>query len=279
MSLRCAVRSRQAPVFFALAFLLSWYPWLLGMLGVAGASGINPLGVFAAALIVAGISDGWAGIAALLRRIVRWRMGWRWLAAGIGVPVAILALACALNVACGAAPPTSDQWAQWPDIVDKFIFTFLFVGLGEEPGWRGFALPALYRHRSPLSAAVLLGAAWAAWHLPLFGSEFGWDTVPYFLISVFAGSIVLAWLFNGSRQSVLLCMLTHATVNAVGAGYLFHFFNGADLQRLWWIYALVWAGTAAVIAWYAGAQLGDRAKMPRSACAETSKRDAVLVGG
>ena len=255
MSLRSPVRSWQTPIFFVLAFALSWYPWLLGMLGVPNASGINPLGVFAAALIVAGICDGWGGIKALLARLVRWRVGWAWLAAAIGIPVAVVALACTLNVAFGAAMPTPAQWAQWPDIVDKFIFAFIFVGLGEEPGWRGFALPALYRYRSPLAASLLLGAVWAVWHAPLMGSEFAWNTVPCFLISVFAGSVVLAWLFNGSRESVLLCMLMHATVNSVGAGYAFHFFAGADALRLWWIYAAVWAGIAVLIARRAGPAL------------------------
>lgn len=260
MSFRSAVRTWQAPVFFVLAFALSWYPFLLGRLGVPKASGINPLGVFAAALLVAGLSEGWAGIRALLARVVRWRVGWRWLAAAIGIPVAIVALAGALNVAFGAAVPTAAQWAQWPDIVDKFIFAFIFVGLGEEPGWRGFALPALYRRRSPLAASLLLGAIWAMWHAPLMGSEFAWNTVPCFLISVLAGSVVLAWLFNGSRESVLLCMLMHATVNSVGAGYAFHFFAGDDLLRLWWIYALVWAAAAVLIAWRTGPALARNAQ-------------------
>ncbi|HSE13145.1 MAG TPA: type II CAAX endopeptidase family protein [Rudaea sp.] len=260
MSLRFSVRARQAPLFFILAFVLSWYPWLLGMLGVPKASGINPLGVFAGALIVAGLSEGWAGIKALLARLVRWRVGWGWFAAAIGIPVVTVALACALNVAFGAPEPTAAQWAQWPDIVDKFIFAFIFVGLGEEPGWRGFALPALYRHRSPLAASLLLGAVWAVWHVPLMGSEFAWNTVPCFLISVLAGSVVLAWLFNGSRESVLLCMLMHATVNAVGAGYAFHFFAGENVLRLWWIYALVWAAAAALIAWRAGPALARHAQ-------------------
>jgi len=279
MSLRLAVRSRQAPVFFALAFLLSWYPFLLGKLGVANAAGINPLGVCAAALIVAGVADGWRGIAMLLRRVGRWRMGWGWLAAGLGIPVVILVLSCLLNVVCGAALPTTAQWAQWPDMVDKFIFTFLFVGLGEEPGWRGFALPVLYRRRSPLAAALLLGAVWSAWHIPLFGAEFSWNTVPWFLVSVFAGSIVLAWLFNGSRQSVLLCMLTHATVNAVGAGYAFHLFSGADLQRLWGIYAAVWAVAALLVTWRAGPKLAHGSAMSHAVSPHASARAAILAGG
>jgi membrane protease YdiL (CAAX protease family) len=260
MSLRSVVRNWQAPVFFALAFALSWYPWVLGVLGVPKASGINPLGVFVAALIVAGVGGGWASVKALLSRVVRWRVGWGWLAAAIAIPVGILASACVLNFALGAAMPTSTQWAQWPEILDRFLFAFLFVGIGEEPGWRGFALPALSRNRSPLAASLLLGAIWALWHVPLFGTEFAWSVVPAFLISVFAGSIVLAWLFNGSRQSVLLCMLMHATVNSVGAGYVFRLFNGADVQQLWWIYAAIWMFVAALISWRAGPSLANRSE-------------------
>ena len=258
MSLRSFVRNWQVSLFFVTAFALSWYPWLLGILGVAKSSGINPLGVFVAALIVAGAGDGWASVKVLLLRLVRWRVGWDWLMAAIAIPVAILAAACAINLALGASAPTSSQWAKWPEIVDRFVFAFLFVGVGEEPGWRGFALPAMYRRRSPLAASLLLGGIWALWHLPLIGLEFAWNVVPCFLISVFAGSVVLAWLFNGSRQSVLLCMLMHATVNSVGAGYAFHLFDGADLQRLWWIYAAMWTLVATCVAWRAGPSLAQR---------------------
>jgi hypothetical protein len=64
-------------VFFPLAFLLSWYPWLLSFLGVR-ASGINPRGVLVAALIVTAASGGWPGLKAVLLRIIRVRFGRLW---------------------------------------------------------------------------------------------------------------------------------------------------------------------------------------------------------
>ena len=84
--------------------------------------------------------------------------------------------------------------------------------------------------------------------------------VPAFLLSVFAGGVVAAWLFNSAKESVLLCMLFHASVNAVTSGYVFPLFGDADRSRLWWIYALVWVAGAAVIAWRSGPALSSGAR-------------------
>jgi len=111
-----------------------------------------------------------------------------------------------------------------------------------------------------VESAMLVGVAWALWHIPLMGTEFRWNNVPAFLLSVFAGSVVAAWLFNSAKESVLLCMLFHASVNAVTSGYVFPLFGDADLTRLWWIYALVWVAGAAAIAWRSGPALRSGAR-------------------
>lgn len=38
----------------------------------------------------------------------------------------------------------------------------------EELGWRGFMLPVLQERYSALTASLLVGVAWAGWHLALF---------------------------------------------------------------------------------------------------------------
>ena len=40
--------------------------------------------------------------------------------------------------------------------------------LGEEPGWRGFALPTLQTQYSPLLATLILAVLVTVWHLPLW---------------------------------------------------------------------------------------------------------------
>ncbi len=62
-----------------------------------------------------------------------------------------------------------DRW-QWSSLVQvSVLFIPNLVGgpLGEEPGWRGFALPRLQRRLNPVNSALVLGFFWANWHLPL----------------------------------------------------------------------------------------------------------------
>jgi membrane protease YdiL (CAAX protease family) len=246
-AIRLFVHERPLTCFVPLAFLLSWYPWFIA-LAMGRESGPNPLGPFAAALIVTATGEGWSAVKALLARIVKVRVGLRWYAMALLLPVALVIVGLALNALFGAPVPTQAQLAQWPQMLDKFIFILLFIALGEEPGWRGFLLPRLQARHGALRASLILGAIWALWHLPLFGNEFKADQILPFLISVFAGSIVLTRLFNGSGGSALLPMLMHATINTVASGFAFQFVSGADLTRLWWIYTAVWLAVAALVA-------------------------------
>ncbi len=240
------VERRALILFFPLAFLLSWYPYILGKTHLVKTSGgINPLGPMATALIVAAICYGKAGVKELLGRYVRWRIGWGPLTFALLFPAVITLLAAAVNIAAGAERPVVAQLAAWPELMPKFIFILLFIGVGEETGWRGFALPELQKRLSPVVASLVLGAIWAAWHIPLFGVEFAPAVVPWFVLSVLAGALMATWLFNAAHGSLLPLLLFHAMVNTVGAGFVFPMFKDADVIRLWWIYAGLWALAAA----------------------------------
>jgi hypothetical protein len=79
-----------------------------------------------------------------------------------------------------------------------------------------------------------------------------------FLISVPAAAVLLAWLYNASGGSTLLPMVTHATVNTLGAGYVFHFVPAHDLVQFWWIYAGVWSTIAFTVIVLTMGRLGAR---------------------
>jgi membrane protease YdiL (CAAX protease family) len=66
------------------------------------------------------------------------------------------------------------------------VSTFVLGGpLGEEPSWRGFALPRMQAACGPLAGSILLGERWALWHLPLFWSGvWGPPTVANILILI-----------------------------------------------------------------------------------------------
>jgi uncharacterized protein len=245
---------RALPLFLGLAFLLSWYPWALHAAGYSGNPNPNPLGVFVAALIASSVDRGWRGPVGVLTSIVRVRAApTLWLAAfaiPVGTIVVALAIARVQGIAWEATPPL------WSDLLDRFVFTLLFIGLGEEPGWRGFLQPLLQRQLSPLVASLCIAVIWGAWHAPLFGGEFAWALVPAFLASIPAAAIVLAWLYNASGGSSLLPMVAHTTVNTAGAGYAFAFVPAQNLLEFWWIYTGVWSATAVAIVIFTLGRLG-----------------------
>src|SRR5215469_945734 len=124
---------RSSALFFFLAFLFSWYPYLLGKTHVVRTSGgINPLGPGVAALIVAGIVYRWRGIKELLSRYLPWRAHWSNYAIALILPVLLVVLAAAINMLLGAHRVDLTQVSPWADLLPRFVFVFLFVGLGEE---------------------------------------------------------------------------------------------------------------------------------------------------
>lgn len=237
-SWRAAIARNQLSAFFVLAFMFSWYPWIIAI-SRGKTSGPNPLGPLISALVVSGIVEGWPGIRGLLGRIARVRFGLHWYAVIFGLPFALCATAMALLVALGQ-PVSLPDAAAWRELPDRFVFIFLFIGLGEEPGWRGFAFLRLQKKQTPFTASLIFAPIWALWHLPLLGSEFAAPVIPAFLISLLGGTLIQTWLFNRTRDSVFAQMLFHATVNTIGAGLVFPLYKGPAFVAFWYVYAALW---------------------------------------
>jgi membrane protease YdiL (CAAX protease family) len=236
--MRAFFRRNTLIAFFVLAFALSWYPWVIA-LARGRTTGPNPFGPFVAAMIITGIISGRSGLREFFSRLVRCRVGAKPYAMIFLTPILVCLVAAGITL-CLASPASVFSIEKLREVPERFLLIFLFIGLGEEPGWRGFALPQLQTKYSPLIASLILAPVWALWHLPLVGNEFPWPIVPAFVLSLFGATFMLTWLFNRTNGSVLLPMLFHATVNTVGAGLIFPLFSGAALIILWYIYGVIW---------------------------------------
>ena len=99
-----------------------------------------------------------------------------------------------------------------------FLAFSIFPGsaMGEEIGWRGYALPRLQAGRSALSASIILGVVWGFYHLPLYftgKASRPLSIFPLFVVSTIALSVIITWMYNNTGGSLLLVVLLHATFN------------------------------------------------------------------
>ena len=91
----------------------------------------------------------------------------------------------------------------------------LFGGpLFEEFGWRGFLQYRIQRKLPTWIAAVLTGALWASWHLPLFLTVWRGVSFPLFLFTLVSLSLIMAFAFNASGQVIIVAILMHSAFNA-----------------------------------------------------------------
>jgi membrane protease YdiL (CAAX protease family) len=112
---------------------------------------------------------------------------------------------------------TTKEFPHW-SLLTFFFYNLIFFGFGEEVGWRGFALPRLHNNSNALTASILLTLFWALWHLPLFFYRPGYTTMECtgilgWVFSLLTGSILLTWLYNSSRASILICAVFHSTID------------------------------------------------------------------
>lgn len=217
--------------FFALAYALSWswaIPLAVAHLIVRRGEGWPThypllLGPAIAALVVTAWTMGRPGVRDLLARVARWRVPLRWWLAAVS-PAAFLGLALIAMAAAGKALPSVADFGQYsgtPAIgLAGVLLLIAFGALGEETGWRGYALPQLQRRFSPLTSSLILAVLWFGWHLPQFfviATYRNSSPVQYvgFFLGLICGAIILTWLYNRSGGSILLVAVWHGLYNFV----------------------------------------------------------------
>jgi uncharacterized protein len=216
------VRRHPLISFFVLTYAVTWSLWLpliiFGdrlpgplalVLRVLGSLVPSTLG-----LMFIGLLSGRPGVRRVLRRLVHGRIGLRWYLAVLAWAM-LAPLGIGLSILMGRAAPVVDTTI----LGALFIFVFsIFPGsaLGEELGWRGFALPRMQARQSALKASLIIGILWGPWHLPLW--LLGRESNPIslyipFVIVVIATSVMCTWLYNNTGGSLLIIVLFHAAMN------------------------------------------------------------------
>lgn len=213
------------PGFFALTFAWSWACWLLAPIVKTDSSYVSSalffLGGFGpglAAVTLVAINGGRAGLRTWLKRCLHWRGNWGWMTLAFLSPLAVLTIAAAIHMTLGGSLRPSPALSHAALFVANFGLVFLAGGpLGEEFGWRGYALPAMQDRLGWRRASLVLGIVWGVWHLPLFfvsGSAQNQGSIAAFFVLIVATSVFYTWLFNRSAGSVLPALVLHTASNS-----------------------------------------------------------------
>ncbi len=219
------VRQSGLATFFSLTFAFTWLLWGLAHPGIQKQLGLSlsaglfvGLGTAVPSLVALGLSARRADAGKLLFGLFRWRVHPSWYALALIGPPALMITSTAIHVALGGAWPDYPATDRWPLFTINFVAVLIVGGpLGEELGWRGYALPRMKAQTAPASAGAALGVIWAAWHIPLFLLPFSPQAgVPFiwFGLQAVALSIVLALVWQRTGRSLLLPLLLHTSVNS-----------------------------------------------------------------
>lgn len=251
-------RPRDLPIFFIATFALTWglaavalfAPDAIVTLTGRAFDTANPVyfvAVYSPTIVgIAMIASrkGFAGLGELATRVFRWRVHPGFYVLVLGGWLGADALARLVQIVVSGEPTTSSGSPLWSLLLNGTPSTpieywyaaplFLVATLvldagpvGEEIGWKGYALPRLLdSKRGPLFAAIAFGVIWGVWHAPAFfvsgtaQSEQGMGFVWLFLGTTFT-SVIMTWLYKRTNGSILV------------SGILVHMMNNSVAAQLW----------------------------------------------
>lgn len=222
--LRHVMRQHPLLFFFIMSYAFSWIieiPYVLSARGLLQGDftivfAIHTFGPAMAAIIMTSVIEGREGLTRLRQRIRQRSGGWQWyLFILLGIPTLIL---LGIIIQPGALASFQGLTTGLLVTYPVYYFAILFAGgpLGEEVGWRGFALPRMQPRYGPLWGTLLLGVLWTFWHLEDFLTPLRGDFLtnfPIFLLFIMSLAIIFTWVFNHTGGSIFTAILAHTSVN------------------------------------------------------------------
>jgi len=210
---------KAAGAYFLLLFALSVPFWLLGFweetplfaqLPISALQAVCPL---LAAVVLAGLREGRGGIRELFKRVldIRLKGSLLWYLLGfLTMPVVMLLSYAAMRM-LGRPVPEPD--ISFPAVIAAFA-VFLAAAWAEETGWMGYAAHLLLQKTTALPASLILGAAWAAWHIvPYYQAGRSASWIFWQCVFTVLARILIVWLFEQSGRQVPVALLFHAMIN------------------------------------------------------------------
>ena len=222
---RAAQANGRSPLaFFVLVFFLSIPFWLVAAFTRAKLSTDLPASALMAAcpalaaVILVVRERGASGVAEFVERLLQSHQGeaGRWYIAAVLLPIAIAVLTYAMLSASGAPLPTLRFP---PGAVLASSIAFLIAATFEELGWSGYATDPLQARIGMLGASIVIGVVWATWHwIPLFQAHRQPDWIGWWSLGTVGQRVLIVWLYNGARGSVLTAVLFHSMMNITQIG-------------------------------------------------------------
>lgn len=226
------VRWIQLQPIWALFVLIFVFEWLFLIPAVAAEIGVLPpippaLDVLPlvgwapglAAVLVTAATGGRAGVGALFRRLLIWRVGLHWYLFALLWTAVLIVGGLGLHLALGGEMPVLP--AAGVPLGTLALLFVVYLGFGlvantEDIAYRGVALPWLQARYGALSASLILGVLQGLTHLPYFWvpGDFR-QRVGFWLFLAFsvAVTLIFTWLYNNAQGSLLIVMLGHAAQN------------------------------------------------------------------
>jgi uncharacterized protein len=182
--------------FIPIAILGSWSPNLVAF------------------FVIAFVIKQKGGVKDLFRRWTMWRVSSWWYIAAFS-PIAVSLIAALLYFQFDPQASVTTNFPGLPFLAGFLVISLITGAMGEELGWRGFALPWLQTRFNALGASLILGVIWGLWHLPLWFTGMGWEETSFWLFSWvgIAMTVILTWICNSTRGNMLLVTLFHMSYN------------------------------------------------------------------
>jgi uncharacterized protein len=202
------------------------------------------------------------GVKNLIRRWTMWRASaWWYLAAAS--PLALSAIAALLY---HGLDPGATAAADPPEIsylLILLVLTLISGAMGEELGWRGFALPWLQTRVSALMASLIIGVLAGLWHLPLWFAGLGWEDMSFavFAWNCIAMAVILTWICNNTRGNMVLVTLFHMFYN-FGFGLMNDVWNVPPEKGIIYLAGVLTVYIAVVLVIFGPGKLSGKEDLP-----------------